>query len=106
MRKRLPTWDNRSEFEYEGSVAEGTRLYYGTRRETYISKAEWQALLQHFKGRTVKCGTARTTPPEGSVGEWLRDNVQNRTLGSYVCALLIGEKYAVKGDARGEIEFK
>jgi len=106
MRKQLQTWDNRSEFEYEGSVAEGTQIFYGTGQESYISKAQYQALLQHFAGRTVKCGTSRTNPPEDSVGAWLQKYVQNRTLASYVCAILITEKYAAKGNARWTISFK
>jgi len=106
MRKRLQTWDGRSEFEYEGSVAEGTRIYYGTEQESYISKAQYQALLQHFRGRTVKCGTSRTKPPVDSVGAWLQSYVQNRTLASYVCAILIAEGYAIKGNIRWTISFK
>jgi len=105
MRKRLATWAGRSEFEYEGSIAEGVRLYYGTRQMTDISKTQWQALLHHFQGRTVKCGTKQSNPPEGSVGAWLQKNVQDRTLGSYVCPLLIHEGYAKKGSVRGIIEF-
>lgn len=106
MRKTLPTWDNRSEFEYDGSVSEGTSLYYGTEQESYISSGQYSALLQHFQGRTVKCGTSRTNPPRDSVGEWLQKNVQDRSLASYVCAILIAEGYATKGKVRWTISFK
>ena len=41
---------------------------------------------------------------EGSVGEWLQNNVTKTAIASYVGAILIHEGYAVKGKG-AEIEF-
>ncbi len=104
--KELPTWAARSKFKYAGSVAEGTRLHYGTGNFTvFISALEWTKLLDHFGGRTVNIGTSRTDPPRGSVGEWLKEKVTKTAIASYVGPILIEEGYAEKGEGP-EIRFK
>jgi hypothetical protein len=101
--KKLGTWDNRSIFKYSGSVKEGTRIFYGTGRETYVSASVYERMLKHFGGRTVDCGTSRTYPQLGSLGEWIQDNVVKRSLSSYVGAILVSEGYAKTNGSR--IEF-
>ena len=108
MRKRLPTWAGRSSFEYTGSVATGTEIWYG--RKPYrqrISAAHYSALLTHFSGATVGIGTSRTSPTPGSVGEWLQANVTKTAMASYVGPILLHEGYAdrVTG-ARSKIRSK
>lgn len=94
----LKTWAGRSEFSYEGSVSQGTTIIYGKRNRTSvnITASQYNALLNHFQGRTVDIGTIRNNPPRGSVGEWLQANVTKPATASYVGAVLIHEGYAVK----------
>jgi len=95
MRKRLPTWAGRSGFEYSGSVAKGTAIWYGCKPyHQEISAAQYSALLSHFKGATVDIGTAFDSAPAGSVGEWLQATVTRTAMASYVGPILIEEGYA------------
>lgn len=95
MRKRLPTWAGRISFEYSGSVAKGTEIWFGRKpyRET-ISTEQYSALLNHFRGATVDIGTSFDNPPTESVGAWLQANVTKRATASYVGAILVHEGYA------------
>jgi len=94
--RTLKTWAGRSEFSYEGSVAQGTTIIYGKRNRLNITASQYNALLNHFQSRTVDIGTSRDNPPRGSVGEWLQANVTKTATASYVGAVLIHEGYAVK----------
>jgi hypothetical protein len=94
--KKLPTWDNRSEFKYLGSAKTGTWLEYGDNRSSEVTANDYELLLKHFGGRTVDCVTSRTFPQKGSLGEWLQTNVEKRTIASYVGAILVNEGYARK----------
>jgi len=123
MRRRLPTWGawknksghlvvcndwcNVSEFEYEGSVQEGTKIFYGESSIVTISKDKYLKIFQDFKKNTpFKMGTSRTSPPNGSVGNWLKDNVTETAIASYVGSILIHEGYAIKGEDPSSIEFR
>jgi hypothetical protein len=92
------TWAGRSTFIYDGSVKIGTIIMYGQgyKYKINITEMQYEALVNHFKGRTVKAGTSRTNPPRGSVGEWLQENVTPTAISSYVCPILINERYAEK----------
>jgi hypothetical protein len=132
MRTKLPTWGawknkskqsiniedwkKSSEFEYEGSVKEGTTLFYGNlkkssiNRPIFISKEEYEKLFQEFrKGKEpIIFGTSQSTPPEGSVGYWLQRNIADANgtqTASYVGSILIHEGYAIKGEDPATIEF-
>jgi hypothetical protein len=96
--RRLPTWTGRSEFTYGGSVKEGVTIKYGNgfSYTQKMSAQQFRNLLDYFGGRTVNIGTSRTTPPPGSVGEWLQVNVTKIALASYVGPILINENYATK----------
>ena len=92
--KMLSTWGGSAKFDYEGSVADGTDIWYGLKPwHSRVTGDQYAALLKHFKGRTVLTGTPRE-PPSGSVGEWLQQNVEKRALASYVGAILVCEGYA------------
>jgi hypothetical protein len=93
---KVATWGMRSEFSYEGSVNEGTTIYFGKSNKIYISKQEYKNLLRHYKYKKVNVGTSRTHPPVGSVGEWLSHNIARVALASYVGPILIREGYAQK----------
>ena len=96
--RTLPTWAGRSEFRYGGSVKEGVTIKYGNgfSYTQKISAQQFRNLLDYFRERTVNIGTSRTTPPPGSVGEWLQVNVTKIAMASYVGPILINEKYATK----------
>ena len=103
-RKKLPTWGGRSSFSYVGSVETGTRITYGSGFVTNVSAVQYQKLLNHFKGKRVPCGTSRTKPPRGSLGEWLMENVTKTAAASYVGRILVWEGYAIK--LGSDIQFK
>ena len=96
--RTLPTWAFRSEFRYGGSVKEGVTIRYGNgfSLAQHITAQQFRDLLDYFRGRTVNIGTSRTTPPPGSVGEWLQTNVTKIAMASYVGPILINENYATK----------
>lgn len=92
----LPTWGERSTFSYDGSVQRGTKITYGSGWTVFISAGDYRQLLNYFKGKCVPCGTSRTNPPHGSLGEWLMKNVTRTAIASYVGAILVHEGYALK----------
>ena len=94
--KKLPTWAGRSEFQYEGSIATGTTIYYGSGFSIVVSANQYSALLQHFKGQSPNIGTSRDRAPAGSVGAWLQKNVTPTAIASYVGAILVNEGYAAR----------
>jgi len=106
VRRLLSTWAGRSEFEYDGSVSSGTTIYYGTGFLTRVSKEQYSALLQYFRGQTVNIGTSRDRAPEGSIGAWLQKYVTPVAIASYVGAILIYEGYASKSYERAMIKIK
>ena len=103
--QKLPTWAGKSEFEYEGSIATGTKIYYGSGFSTSVSATQYSALLQHFKGQSPNIGTSRDKAPIGSVGAWLQKNVTPVAIASYVGAIFIHEGYATKGHKSATIKF-
>jgi len=92
----LRTWKERSTFSYEGSVQRGTKIIYGSGWTASLSTDDYRQLLNYFKGKRVPCGTSRTNPPNGSLGEWLMKNVTRTAIASYVGAILVHEGYALK----------
>ena len=104
--KILPTWSGLNRFKYNGTVLDGTIICYGKdfKYRLQIRKEHYDKLISYFKGQTVKAGTSRTDPPRNSVGKWLQENVTKTAVASYVCPILIEEKYAEKV-GRTEIGF-
>jgi hypothetical protein len=94
--KTILTWAGRSKFKYSGSVKSGTKIIYGSGFSTTISAAQYYALFKHFQNKIIDIGTSRTNPPVNSVGEWLQKNVTKTAIASYVGAILISERDAVK----------
>lgn len=104
----LQTWRQGEEiFQYEGSVNTGTVIHYGEnfRFTVRISASDYQRLLQKFPTGEYDIGTSKTDPPKGSVGRWMKDNVNKTGLMSYVGAILCKEGFAMKPRA-GRIRFK
>lgn len=98
--KKIPTWGGRSSFQYDGSVKLGTNINFGSNitKPVFVSKQQYELLIKTFKGQTISMGTSRTSPPSGSVGEWLNQNVSSTVLASYVGAILVNEGYALKNN--------
>lgn len=92
----LKTWAGRSNFNYKGSVGQGTEIHFGNGHIINISAGQYKHLLKVFAGKVTNIGTSRTSPPDGSVGEWLVNNVSRVATASYVGAILIYEGYAEK----------
>ena len=103
----LKTWSGRSDFQYEGSVTEGTLIRYGRDhgREQSVSAAQFEALLAHFRGQVADMGTARADPDEDSLSNWLREQVTRTTIASHVGAILVSEGYAERGPTASQIRF-
>jgi hypothetical protein len=96
--KILNTWAGRSTFTYDGSVELGTIIKYGQgfKYKITITEAQYNDLINHFRGQTAQAGTSLTNPPRFSVGQWLQANITKSAISSYVCAILIAERYAKK----------
>ena len=96
--RTLQTWAGGSRFGYAGSVQEGVIINYGKKLNfsQRIRDDQFGDLVEHFRGRTVNIGTSRTSPPHGSVGEWLQENVTKTAMASYVGPILIQEGYATR----------
>ena len=103
----MPTWSGQSQFDYEGSVATGTHIRYGARREYRItvSGLQYAQLLAHFRGQEVLVGTSRDSRPAGSLGEWLKEHVTHTAIASYVAPILVEEGYAVRAKDSRKIKF-
>ena len=105
--KVLRTWSGRRKFSYFGSVPKGTQIEYGG-GFSYKgpSDAQYRDLLEHFSKKKVPVGTSHDSPPKGSLGEWLKKNVTQTGIASYVGPILCQEGLARKTGSRGElIEF-
>ena len=101
----LPTWAGPSSFSYSGTVATGTEILYGGGFKASITAEQYSQLLSHFNKREVSIGTSRTTPPSGSVGQWLKQNVTLTAIASYVGPILLHERYAKVGARPDKIRF-
>ena len=49
-----------------------------------------------FSGRDVPVGTSKDKPTPGSVGEWVKANINRSGLMSYIGPILMAEGYARK----------
>ena len=104
---QLETLTKKSKFEYFGSIKTGTTIFYGNSNPPIrVSATQYNALITHFAGSTVKLGTSRDRQPQGSVGEWLIKNVTKKAIASYIGPILIEEGFAMKNQDPSMIEFK
>ena len=102
----MKTWAGiGADFSYTGSVAQGTEITYGiNKNKIKVTAAQYSDLITHFKSKTVEIGTSHDSPPRGSVGEWLQNNVSKTQISSYVGPILIKERYALQ-IGRSQIRF-
>jgi hypothetical protein len=91
--KTLLTWTGYAEFNYSGSVTEGTTISLYGHQRVIISASHYESLLDRFRGCTVDVG-ASMKPSGGSIGEWLRSHVTKTIIAPRVGAILIAEGYA------------
>ena len=99
--KTLSTWGGKSSFSYDGSVENGTKIYYGQKSHINVTKEQYVSLLDCFRGITADAGTSRTGPPQTSVGAWLRRHATKTAIASYILPILIDEGYGKKaGDSQ------
>ncbi len=107
----LETWGGRSDFRYEGSITQGTKIFYkdkskATSWSTEVVTAEqYQGLLSKFSGLEVELGHY-PTPRTGSIEEWLKVQYDQWGLTSYIGPILVHEGYAVRVAAKTRIRFK
>jgi len=103
--KEIPTWGERSKFNYSGSVTEGTKIVFKNGVVLEFSKEKYEKLLSFFSGKNVNIGTSRTDPPEGSLGKWIELNMRKMGTTSFIGAIMLSEGYAIKTKNRAEIKF-
>lgn len=94
--KKILTWAKKSEFTYDGNVAIGTRIYFGSKGSVEITKQKYEKLLNQYSNRTIEIGTSRDNAPNQSLGNWLQNNVSKTAIASYVGSILLSEGYAEK----------
>jgi len=106
--RRMPTWAGKSEFECDGAVGEDITFYYGKNfsHTLKISACDVTKLLTAYAGMEASIGTSRTDPPAGSVGAWLKLNVIETAIASYLGPILIADGYATRGSGSDRIRFK
>ena len=107
LKDPMQTWGGGAElFRYGGSVKTGTRIGYGNgfKSRAKITASQYEEILRQFSGKEVPVGTSINNPPTGSVGEWVKANINKSGLMSYIGAILVHEGLAVK-PRRGWIRF-
>jgi hypothetical protein len=106
--KEMKTWAGRSRFRYEGSVRSGTIIHFGSDFQwtMKIDPFEFGQILNRFSGKEVNIGTSRTTPPQGSLGEWIKTKFGKAASTSYVGPILVDEGFAIRGAKSYLIQFR
>ena len=88
----------RKQFEYSGDVSKGVILHFSG--NPHISSNFFQAILNEFRGRTIKGGFSMTDPISGGLGEWIQNNSTRLNPvsltprhGSFIAAILVHEGF-------------
>ncbi|WKC35673.1 hypothetical protein QYM18_14455 [Ectopseudomonas chengduensis] len=87
----LDTWGGRSEFDFVGSIKQGTIITYGSNNQITFTAQQYQAMLENFRGQTITVSPERNEPEHGSLEFWLRNNVTQTAIASYVAPILVNE---------------
>lgn len=87
-------------FSYSGNPSVGTDISIGkSKGHVRVTSNEYLSLRNHFTTQQVAIGSSRTSPPAGSLGEWLIRNLPGRpVITSYVAAILVDAGWAAVGD--------
>lgn len=94
----IDTWAAGSNFEYDGCVLTGTCIRYGVGNSITVTTANYDALRRAFLGKVVLVNAGRTGARQGSLGDWLLQNVTRTAIASYIAPILIREGYAIRED--------
>ena len=108
MSIELSTWVKKRRFRYDGSVSQGTRIYYGKKGTYCVTSGQYTEMLRHFNGTEVPLGAIRNLEerPQESLGRWIADNVKTiTTIVSYVAPILEHEGHCEHG-AGTNVRFK
>lgn len=109
----LPTWGGQSEFQYEGSVTQGTWISWrdkakatGWSEPWLVTPEQYRSLLSKFSGQEVRLGNYRNPQP-GTIEAWLKeqDGQWGAGLALHFGAILVREGYAERATQRGRIRF-
>jgi hypothetical protein len=109
----LTSWGGQSEFQYEGSVTQGTSICWRDRAKAsgwskpwFVTSEQYQRLLSEFSGQEVPLGNYRDPAP-GSVEAWLKeqDGQWGAGLALHFGQILVREGYAERVAQRGRIRF-
>lgn len=102
---KLKTWAGRKDFEYSGSVEDGTELYIGESGDKIrVTSETYNNIILNFSGQTIEVGSVQdSTSKPGTLDEWLKVNVTGIMISTYVASILKHEKYVV--NAKGKIKF-
>ncbi|MCA1318384.1 hypothetical protein LC085_00555 [Bacillus tianshenii] len=102
----MKTVVKKKKFHYKGSVESGLEIYFGKELKSKVEVNSFQLenLLDYYKNTIAVIGTSRTTPPQGSIGSWLINNVTKQAIASYIIPILIKEGYVRLVD-NSKVEF-
>jgi len=110
----LLTWGEQSEFQYDGSVTQGTRIRWkdnakpdGFSKEWPVGREQYQSLLFTFSGQELPFGNYRKPTP-GNLEAWLKEQPGQWGLGlaRHLGQIMVKEGYAERVSRRGRIRFK
>ena len=85
-------------FSYSGDPSTGTDIFFGAQPHcVHVTSKDYAFIINQFVTRQVVIGASHTSPPAGSLGEWLIRNLPGRpVITSYVAAILVDTGWAVK----------
>lgn len=88
-----------TEFSYQGSIKTGFVVNFDSGNIS-LAKAFLQAIINEFRGKTIRGGFKMDNPPAYSFGKWVQDNsdlLNGRQLSprhaSFIAAILRNEGY-------------
>lgn len=93
---QMSTINGRIKFKYEGSIKEGTRIFYGmSNNSKFVSKETYKELLKTFSRQTIQLDyPPKDTETPNNLLYWLYAHGYIRLLGKYIASILIKEGYA------------
>jgi hypothetical protein len=111
----LPTWGRQSEFQYDGSVTQRTRIRIrwkdtakldGFSRECWVEPEQYQTLLSTFSGQELPFGNYRNPTP-GTLEAWLKQQPKQWGWGlaRHLGEIMVRQGFAERVSRRGHIRF-
>jgi hypothetical protein len=108
----LKTWGGKSEFQFNGSVQEGTWIRWndnakpdGFSKEELVKPEQYQSSLATFAGQELALGNYRNPAPR-TLEAWLKEQKWGGGLARHLGTILVEEGYANQAAQRGRISFK